>query len=54
MIQRFLRDERGHTAIEYGMIVAMCAIGILTALSNMGGTTNNMFERLQAGFEQQP
>lgn len=54
MIRRFLRDERGHTAIEYGMIAAMCAIGILTALANMGETTSGSFERLQAGFQKQP
>jgi pilus assembly protein Flp/PilA len=54
MIRRFLRDRRGHTAIEYGMIAAMCAIGIITALANMGETTKGSFERLEAGFRPQP
>ncbi len=39
---RLYRDQAGATAIEYGLIVAMIAIGIITALQGLGpqlGTT---------------
>ena len=35
-IQRFVRDERGATAIEYGLIVALVAIGLLAGLKALG------------------
>jgi pilus assembly protein Flp/PilA len=41
-IQRFAHDERGITAIEYGLIAGIMALGIITAataLSTGLGTT---------------
>jgi len=34
----FLRDERGATAIEYGLIVGVLSLGIIAAVSVIGGT----------------
>ena len=36
MLERLILDESGATAIEYGLIVALIAIGIITALQSMG------------------
>jgi pilus assembly protein Flp/PilA len=33
---RFLRDRRGATAIEYGLIVALVTIGMLAGLQALG------------------
>lgn len=33
---RFARDRRGTTAIEYGLIVALIAIGFLAGLKALG------------------
>ena len=33
---RFLRDESGATAIEYGLIVALIAVVIITAVTTLG------------------
>jgi len=42
-ISRFVKDESGATAIEYGLIAALIAVVIITALSTMG-------EKLEATF----
>jgi pilus assembly protein Flp/PilA len=34
--KRFLRDESGATAIEYGLIVALIAVVIITAVTTLG------------------
>jgi pilus assembly protein Flp/PilA len=35
-LRRFARDERGATAIEYGLIAALVAIGMLAGLKALG------------------
>ncbi|WP_296678819.1 Flp family type IVb pilin [Novosphingobium sp.] len=39
MLQNLARDERGATAIEYGLIVALIAIGAVAAMSKLGGSS---------------
>lgn len=41
-INRFMKDESGATAIEYGLIAALIAVVIIGALQALGGnlTTN--------------
>ena len=41
-----LRDRRGATAIEYGLIAAMIAIAMLAALRSLGLTLTGVFETL--------
>jgi len=43
LIQRFIRDESGATAIEYGLIAGLVAVAIITALSLLGGSLDNLF-----------
>ena len=35
-IKRFLRNERGATAIEYGLIVALVAVTAIAAMQALG------------------
>lgn len=44
--RRFLRDEEGVTAIEYGMIAALIAIVILVAVGVVGENLNAVFQRI--------
>jgi pilus assembly protein Flp/PilA len=50
VVSRFLKDESGATAIEYGLIAALIAVAIITALttvgSNLGATFNNVAGKL--------
>ena len=40
---RFIRDESGATAIEYGLIAALVSVAAVTALGAMGTSLTNMF-----------
>ena len=41
-----LRDERGATAIEYGLIAALIVIAMMGALSSLGGGVGGMWTDL--------
>ena len=43
LIARFLRDESGATAIEYGLIAGLVVVVLLTALTAFGGTSTGIF-----------
>lgn len=43
LIFRFLRDDRGATAIEYGMLVALFSLAILVAARTTGSSIVNTF-----------
>ena len=40
---RFLRDESGATAIEYGLIAALIAVVIITAVTTVGTNLTTTF-----------
>lgn len=42
-IARFANDESGATAIEYGLIAALIAVGIIAAATSLGGGLNKVF-----------
>ena len=46
MLTKFFRDEQGATAIEYGLIAALIAVVIITAVglvgTNLTATFNNV------------
>jgi pilus assembly protein Flp/PilA len=42
-ISRFLSDESGATAIEYGLIAALISVVIVTALTTIGTNLNTTF-----------
>lgn len=41
-----LRDERGATAVEYGLMVALIAVVIIGAVTLLGTNLNAMFNRI--------
>ncbi|HEY7609018.1 MAG TPA: Flp family type IVb pilin [Alphaproteobacteria bacterium] len=43
MLTTFLRDERGATAIEYGLIAALVAVVIIVALQQLGGSLGDLY-----------
>lgn len=49
-VKRFVREEEGVTAIEYGLIAALIAVAIITAVSlvgtNLTGTFNKVASKL--------
>ena len=47
-IARFVKDESGATAIEYGLIAALIAVVLITALSNLGTKAATTFGEIEA------
>jgi len=45
-ITRFLRDEEGATAIEYGMIAGIISVGILAFLPEIGVRLTAIFKTI--------
>jgi pilus assembly protein Flp/PilA len=45
-LRRLLADERGATAIEYGLIVALISIAVISGMSSLGGGSNGMWTRI--------
>jgi pilus assembly protein Flp/PilA len=43
LIRRFLADETGATAIEYGLIAAGIALAIITVVNGLGTNLRNRF-----------
>lgn len=47
ILARFLKDESGATAIEYGLIAALVGVAIITALNNYGDATEAMYDKIE-------
>ncbi len=43
---RFMKDESGATAIEYGLIAALISVVIITALTTIGTNMNTKFQTI--------
>jgi pilus assembly protein Flp/PilA len=43
MLTKLWNDQRGVTAIEYGLIAALIAVAIIGILTAVGGSLNNVF-----------
>lgn len=44
-LKRFWRDERGTTAIEYGMIISLIFVVIVTAVTAFGNKTTTTMNK---------
>ena len=43
LFRRFIRDQSGATAIEYGLIAAGISVVIISVVNAIGGQLNNTF-----------
>ena len=50
LITRFVRDEAGATAIEYGHIATCIAIAIIAAVKGVGTNLNSTFNNVSANL----
>ena len=46
ILRKFLKDESGATAIEYGLIAALIAVVIITALTAVGSQLTTTFNNV--------
>lgn len=45
-VAQFMNDESGATAIEYGLIAALIAVGIIAAATTLGNGLSNIFSEI--------
>lgn len=45
-VSRFVKDESGATAIEYGLIAALIAVVIIGAVTTLGGNLSATFDKV--------
>lgn len=50
LFSRFLKDESGATAIEYGLIAALISVVAITTLQAVGSKLNNKFTSISNGL----
>ncbi len=50
LAQRLQRDDRGATAVEYGLIVALIAVVIAAAVKLLGGAISTAFTTVTGNF----
>ena len=43
LVTRFIEDESGATAIEYGLIAALISVALIAGASALGNGINNKF-----------
>jgi len=51
LLQRFLEDETGATAIEYGLIAAGISLAIIAAVNGLGTTLNEKFTSINSSLK---
>ncbi|MBI2238006.1 MAG: Flp family type IVb pilin [Actinobacteria bacterium] len=45
-----LRDERGASAVEYGLLVALIAAVIILVVTSVGGKVNDAFQTIDTNM----
>jgi pilus assembly protein Flp/PilA len=50
-VTRFLKDESGATAIEYGLIAALIAVVLVGALQAVGGSLTDKFDQISQALD---
>jgi len=49
-IRKMLKDSKGATAIEYGLIAALIAVAAITAMGSLGNNLKNTFTNVSGNM----
>jgi pilus assembly protein Flp/PilA len=50
-IRKMLKDSKGATAIEYGLIAALIAVAAITAMGSLGNNLKNTFNNVSGNMK---
>lgn len=50
LIERFIKDEDGATAIEYGLIAALIGVAIIAAVRSVGTNLSSTFSSIESAL----
>ena len=51
LVARFMKDESGATAIEYGLIAAGISLAIIAIVNGIGGNLNPKFGNINSSLK---
>ena len=51
LFNRFVKDESGATAIEYGLIAALIGVAIIVGATALGGSLNSTFGAISSKLD---
>jgi pilus assembly protein Flp/PilA len=51
LVSRFVKDESGATAIEYGLIAAGISLAIIAVVNGLGTNLNNKFTSINSSLK---
>jgi pilus assembly protein Flp/PilA len=51
LVTRFVKDESGATAIEYGLIAAGISVAIIAVVNGLGSKLNTTFASVSANLK---
>jgi pilus assembly protein Flp/PilA len=51
LIARFVKDEAGATAIEYGLIAAGISLAIIAVVNGIGSSLNTKFSSINSSLK---
>jgi pilus assembly protein Flp/PilA len=49
-IRKFIKNEKGATAIEYGLIAALIAVAMITAVKSVGTKVGGTFNTISGNI----
>ena len=50
-IRKFIKNSKGATAIEYGLIAALIAVAAVTAMTTLGGKISTTFNNVSTNMK---
>jgi pilus assembly protein Flp/PilA len=50
LFDRFIKDQSGVTAIEYGLIAALISVGIIASVTSIGTKISGAFGKINTGL----
>ena len=51
IVRKMLKNEKGATAIEYGLIAALIAVAAIGAMSSLGTKLNSTFNKVSNNLQ---
>jgi pilus assembly protein Flp/PilA len=51
LVLRFMKDESGATAIEYGLVAAGISVAIIAVVQGLGAKLNTTFDSVQTALK---
>jgi pilus assembly protein Flp/PilA len=51
ILRKLMRNEKGATAIEYGLIAALIAVAAITAMQGLGKQLNTTFSNVSTSMK---